>query len=219
MLSDQSKILPTLTKNARSNAQDLEYRRPPAPPGCREAGIPPPADATNSPKTASTASRDRGSSATAAFLPSAGPSSTSSGEKGGCDTAHGASTARRRNGDGGQAGDDGAGTDAEGRWLATELLFSDSEEDILRWRGSCGGRRGTVSGGAEVDRGSAVEGDLFDLVVAADVVYLNDLWDAMAFTIKVRVVYCGTHERGTKNVRSPVRIFLSRPGKKQGAKT
>lgn len=39
---------------------------------------------------------------------------------------------------------------------------------------------------AEGDHGEGGH-DLFDLVVAADVVYLKDLWDAMAFTIKVRV--------------------------------
>lgn len=62
--------------------------------------------------------------------------------------------------------------------MAAELLFSDSEEEILRWRGNVG-RGDTFSGEAE--------GDLFDLIFAADIVYLNDLWDEMAFTMKVRV--------------------------------
>lgn len=173
MLTDQSKILPTLTRNARSNAQDLEYR-----PGCRGARISPPADAdTVAPESVSKASPDPDSPATgAAFLASTGLSPTLSGEIDGCDTARAGSTARRQS-SGGYAGNDGS-IDARGRWMAAELLFSDSEEEILRWRGNVG-RGDTFSGEAE--------GDLFDLIFAADIVYLNDLWDEMAFTMKVRV--------------------------------
>lgn len=211
-LTDQSKILPTLTRNARSNARDLECRRLPlTSPGCRgainnrassqpadAAGHPPKKSvpknvAKNVPKVASPFP-DPDSPATAAVLASAGSSSPAfSGERdGGCDTARGGSSARRP-----QKGGGGAwGIDAPqgGRWMATELLFSESKEDILRWRGSVGGGAGrgdAISREAEGehDHGGDAddEGDLFDLVVAADIVYLNDLWNAMAFTMKVHV--------------------------------
>lgn len=186
-ITDQSKMLPTLTRNARSNTRGLECCRLPASPACRVgAGTSPPADATDLPENnGSKASPDGVSPATAAFLASAGLPSALGGEGGGCDTAR-VGSAEKGSGDRGHAGDEG-GVGAKGRWLATELLFSDSEEDMLRWRGSAAGRGGgAASGVAEVDNGDG-GGDLFDLVVAADVVYLNDLWDAMAFTIKVLV--------------------------------
>lgn len=108
-LTDQSKLLPTLTRNARANARDLECLPEPA------------ANAT----------------------------------------------------------------DGAGRWQVAELLFSDSEEDIVRWRRGVPGRR-VDTDPADGEPGDDDRGeDLFDLVVAADVVYLNDLWDAMAFTLKV----------------------------------
>ncbi len=118
-LTDQSKLLPTLTRNARANARDLECRPGPGP------GAPSPASDA---------------------------------------------------------------TDGAGRWQVAELLFSESEEDIARWRRGAPGRRAgsdPVGGEAGGDDHGEDLFDLFDLVVAADVVYLNDLWDAMAFTLKV----------------------------------
>ena len=199
VLTDQSKILPTLERNARSNARDLECRGLPASPvlcrGTTAAVSPPAADAADPPKNvAKTSSTETDDLATPASLAStAGSSPTLSGERCGCGTAAWAGSASRQQSDSSHAGEDG-GTDVKGRWLATELLFSDSAEDLLRWRRSIFvGGRDTASGEAEEDEQGGAEADdndLFDLVVAADVVYLNDLWDAMAFTMKVRANGC-----------------------------
>lgn len=92
-------------------------------------------------------------------------------------------------------GDDGisplAGVDVKGQWHAAELLFFESDEDMRRWRGEAKTEDGDKEGlGVASSRGSEADdgvGDLFDLIIAADVVYLNDLWDAMAFTMKASV--------------------------------
>eukprot|EP00752_Nemacystus_decipiens_P017897 g16046.t1 len=177
-LTDQSKMLPTLEKNARSNARDLECRRLSAssPVCCGSTAVSPPADAAMvPPEIGSNASAERDCPAATA---------SSAGEiLNGCDTAARASSSARRQGLGGHAGKDGSSMSDEGRWLATELLFSDSAEDLLRWRKSI------VNGGSDTASGEAgghfgAQDGLFDLVVAADVAYLNDLWDAIAFTMK-----------------------------------
>lgn len=96
-----------------------------------------------------------------------------------------------------------------------ELSFFEGKEDMLRWFGEVGGEteevKGERGGGGYgcSDGGGDIDGDgggggcgsdggggtrarrapapceLFDVVVAADVVYLNGLWNAMSYTIKV----------------------------------
>lgn len=75
---------------------------------------------------------------------------------------------------------DGAGGEKDrgggGTWRVAELLFSsrleekeeEEEEEVFRSVSVAAGSKG-----------------LFDLVLAADVIYLRDLWDDMAVTIKV----------------------------------
>eukprot|EP00903_Cladosiphon_okamuranus_P011205 g10573.t1 len=201
-LTDQSKILPTLERNARSNAPDLECRHLPASPGYREARTPPAARGTDAPGgIASSAPQDPGSSAATALV----------GERGGCGKAELASSSATRHSDGKDAGIPWS-SDAKGRWLVAELLFSDSKEELLRWRRNIvGGRGDTILGEAGgVDHGEREDG-LFDLVVAADVVYLNDLWDAMAFTVKTLLKPKGEALMTFEQRRSNVDGFFGPP--------
>lgn len=87
----------------------------------------------------------------------------------------------------------------QGSWIVRELLFSEkgtrafvvegSDDDCEERHGQTRDWDGEDAGGGGGGGGSGVfESGLFDLVVAADIVYLQNLWDAMAFTIKVRFV-------------------------------
>ncbi|CAM9446352.1 unnamed protein product [Scytosiphon promiscuus] len=143
VLTDQSKLLPTLIKNARANARELEVGHPGAP--------------------------------------------TSGG-----------------------GGKSPLAGDGEGRWIAAELLFFGSDEEMRRWRAGAkqedGARKGFPPSGCEGDGD-----DLFDLVIAADVVYLNDLWDAMAFTIKALVNPSGEALMSFEQRRGNVDGFFGPP--------
>lgn len=90
-------------------------------------------------------------------------------------------------GGGGSGVGDAIGGCSRGTWRAAELLFSESEEAI--WAAlEREGPSGVVVGGDDGDDARHIKPDAeqrFDLVVAADIVYLNSLWDAMASTVKV----------------------------------
>ncbi|CAB1100973.1 unnamed protein product [Ectocarpus sp. CCAP 1310/34] len=207
ILTDQSKLLPTLIANARANAQDLEFsRQPPATPGSRDGTSTLPSDDLADVLSTPPESDNTCSVATTPSI--------AKGEGETEDVPVCRKSARRRKG-----GDDEGlnqvdtpkdstvnvvaskpddrvlsttmccldGGGSKGCWRVVELLFSESEEELLRWRRMAGGG-GTTGGPLRVVPEGDPEGDshdgLFDVVVAADVVYLNDLWDAMAFTIK-----------------------------------
>ncbi|CBN80157.1 expressed unknown protein [Ectocarpus siliculosus] len=206
-LAGLSKLLPTLIANARANAQDLEYsRQPPTTPGSRDGtstlpcdepadvlSTPPESDNTCSVTTTPSIAKDGGK---AEDVPVCRKSARR--RKGGDDEGLNQVDAPKDstvNVAASKPDDrelsttmcclDGGGI--KGCWRVVELLFSESEEKLLRWRRMADGG-GTTGGPLRAVPEGDPEGDshdgLFDLVVAADVVYLNDLWDAMAFTIK-----------------------------------
>lgn len=187
MLTDQSKILPTLIKNARANAQDLECRRRPTSADCCSGSTLPCADGMDYPEEVSKFSSEvKKSARTTASMSTVSPAAASSltSSCGSHDVdATSMSSVIRHQCDGGYGCSDGTSTSTstKGGWRVTELLFSKSEEDLRRWRG--------VTFGNDEDRRKlhSREENLFDLVVAADIVYLTDLWDSMACTFKVRV--------------------------------
>ena len=195
LLTDKAKLLPTLVNNARSNAGDLELRSPLSSP----------------PQPPSRTTDTEGESRKGAFAASDGALAGIAGTPIRQDAAQNASSQSHRNEsarvgaviggeEGGSARErgDGGGSVGElplrkrhpgeeaspkpgGTWRAAELLFSRNEDEVLR---------SAVSGRPEEEDGASpppVPGDdgLFDLVIAADVVYLRDLWDELAATIKV----------------------------------
>ncbi|CAM9930128.1 unnamed protein product [Ectocarpus fasciculatus] len=209
VLTDQSKLLPTLIANARAVAQDLEYKRQPpitTTPGSRDGTSPLPSDDPADVLSTPPESENSCSATTTLSIPNGGgktedvPACPKSARrrKHGDDTGLkqaeapkdstvnvAASKPDDRELSRTLCGLDGGGS--KGCWRVVELLFSESEEELLQWRRMAGGV-GTTGGPLRAVLEGGPEGDshdgLFDLVVAADVVYLNDLWDAMAFTIK-----------------------------------
>lgn len=211
VLTDQSKILPTLFRNARANAQDLECRRRPTSLDCFNY-MDHPEDVSKSPSQAKDGVRTTTFTSTVSTARAPSPTSTPGRHDnddgtctksairhpcgGGYRCGNGASISKSlKRVDGAppphcDVGNStasgvrccfcGATNIAMGRWRVAELLFSKSEEDLRRWRGVTFGREDKIQ---HYSRGE----DLFDLVVAADVVYLNDLWDSMACTLKVRI--------------------------------
>lgn len=219
VLTDQSKILPTLIKNARANAKDLECRRrPPSPDSyAYHDSTPPFADDMDYPEDVSKlSSKVKNSARTTASMSTVSPT-TASSLTSSCgrhdDAAFKKLAIRHQCGGGYRCGDgtnirrppkeveetpsprcdavnsttsgvrccsrDGT-TSTKGGWRVAELLFSSSEEELRRWRGV---PLENMDGRKHYSHGE----DLFDLVVAADVVYLTDLWDSMACTFKVRI--------------------------------
>lgn len=173
VLTDQSKLLPTLVGNARANAPKLELRTPPdnRPDGLtaekRFGDADPTPYAASSPLTAEPPPATAGRNKTACTA------CRESGEEG-VDAPGGRDTCRihgmNRSGVG------------PGSWRVAALLFSERQADL----------RGFVARGCdwlESDEVAQAQTGPFDLVVAADVVYLNDLWNAMAFTIKVGFIF------------------------------
>lgn len=78
-----------------------------------------------------------------------------------------------------------------GTWRVAELLFSENEEELMAFAAGLGaGRKQEEAWGWEDWGNGAREDGLFDLIIAADIIYLQSLWDAMAFTIKVIVSVC-----------------------------
>ncbi|CAN0017264.1 unnamed protein product, partial [Laminaria digitata] len=225
LLTDQSKLLATLRANARGNAPELERQPPPdgsddnSPPSL--AGVETVTVSVETRTRTRTGTRTRTRTRTRTKTKTKTRTSTRTRtrtrkrrQQCGIDTGNVScsgtgSVSARDSGNSGSSGGGGGGM--QGSWRAEELLFFNDEKDAVRWRRQA--RRGGGGGGQEgaFDGDNDDDDDLFDLVVAADVVYLKDLWDAMAFTIKALLKPDGEALMAFEQRRSNVDGFFGPP--------
>ncbi|CAM9963416.1 unnamed protein product [Pylaiella littoralis] len=249
VLTDQSKILPTLVRNARANAQDLECRRRPIFPDCCGddtpsfaddadhsedilKSFPEPKNGAHTTAFMSTVSLARASSPTSSRCrhDNDNPTCTNSAMRHQCGGGYhyGDETSNSKSPkqveeasspccDGGDSTASGvrccfcgATSSGNGRWRVEELLFSKNKEELRRWCGVTFGR-GDSRKYSRIKAEDDHREDLFDLVVAADVVYLNGLWDSIACTLKAMLKPSGEALMTFEQRRSNVDGFFGPP--------